>query len=435
MAHEWPGAHVYTVNNVERVLETPPGDVSALSALRSVIEPWLTALVGAEHLSLLIGSGLTTAVTAMVGAPAVDMAPVSYDLGYEDGVMKRADSVAAACGRGSANIEDQTRAALELIGGLRIVGDALADAWETSVSAQLRIFARRIIEAERALSESLATGKGMRALNVLSSFIGSFASRSGTRDRLNVFTTNYDRMIEFALDHSGIWKLDRFVGSVSPMFRASRLDIDLHYSPPGIRGEPRYLEGVVRLTKLHGSVDWVANGARVERVTVPFGTPDAVYDALLGEQSCLLIYPNPAKDTETSEYPYAELFRDFASGIVRPNSVLVTYGYGFGDDHINRVISDMLTIPSTHLVAIAYGDTDGRLRAFCENAARGSQISVLFGTHLADLENLSQFYLPKPSVDRITAREVELLQRRGLIPNDGDEEALRLGGGEPDAKQ
>lgn len=61
-----------------------------------------------------------------------------------------------------------------------------------------------------------------------------------------------------------------------------------------------------------------------------------------------MIYPNPDKDRETAEYPYVELFRDFAAAICRPNNTLVTYGYGFGDEHINRVIKDMLTIPSTH---------------------------------------------------------------------------------------
>ena len=48
----------------------------------------------------------------------------------------------------------------------------------------------------------------------------------------------------------------------------------------------------------------------------------------------LMIYPNAAKDTETSAYPYVELFRDFAAAVCRPNSTLVTYGYGFGDEQL-----------------------------------------------------------------------------------------------------
>ena len=50
-----------------------------------------------------------------------------------------------------------------------------------------------------------------------------------------------------------------------------------------------------------------------------------------------MIYPNAAKDVETAYYPYAEVFRDFSATLCRPNSSLVTYGYGFGDDHINRM--------------------------------------------------------------------------------------------------
>ena len=38
------------------------------------VEPWLSALLQAEHLNLLIGSGLTTALAMEAGAPTVDMA-------------------------------------------------------------------------------------------------------------------------------------------------------------------------------------------------------------------------------------------------------------------------------------------------------------------------------------------------------------------------
>jgi hypothetical protein len=279
----------------------------------------------------------------------------------------------------------------------------------------VRSFGGRLLEAEASLLSAVGTEDGDNAVMLLAAFLGAFTSRTATRDRLHVFTTNYDRMIEFGLDQSGTWKLDRFLGSVRPVFRASRLDVDIHYSPPGIRGEPRYLEGVVRMTKLHGSVDWVESGGVVHRVAVEFGCSVGRYEELVGDDHSLLVYPNPAKDIETSEYPYSELFRDFASAIVRPNSVLVTYGYGFGDDHINRVVADMLTVPSTHLLILAYGDPEGRIQRFIDRCGRPTQISYLMGPHLADLENLVHFYLPKPSIDRITAQQVDLLRRRGLL--------------------
>ncbi|MGG6893769.1 SIR2 family protein [Rhizobium sp. BR 315] len=78
-----------------------------------------------------------------------------------------------------------------------------------------------------------------------------------------------------------------------------------------------------------------------------------------------MIYPNPAKDFETTCYLYAELFRDFAASVCRPNTVLFIYGYGFGDDHFNGVILDMLAITPTHVVIAAWS-MSFRLGAFLD---------------------------------------------------------------------
>ena len=133
-----------------------------------------------------------------------------------------------------------------------------------------------------------------------------------------------------------------------------------------------------------------------------------------------MIYPNAAKDRETASYPYVELFRDFATGICRPNSTLVCYGYGFGDEHINRVIEDMLTIPSTHLVIISYNDPLFRITEMYERLGRHAQVTLLIGDHLADLETLVKYYLPKPAIDLTTVRMADLLQARWSITREED---------------
>jgi hypothetical protein len=256
-----------------------------------------------------------------------------------------------------------------------------------------------------------------KAFNYLVSFLMSFASRTGTRDRLQIFTTNYDRYIEAGADVAGLHLLDRFVGSLLPVFRSSRLDVDMHYNPPGIRGEPRYLEGVAKFTKLHGSLDWVDAETSIRRMALPFGAesidPHLKDPGLAGaEARQLMIYPNSAKDRETAAYPYVELFRDFAAAVCRPNSTVICFGYSFGDDHINRVIEDMLTIPSTHLVVISYSDPLGRIMQMYEKMGRHAQITLLIGNHLGDLETLVDNYLPKPAIDRTTMRMSELLKSR-----------------------
>jgi hypothetical protein len=91
---------------------------------------------------------------------------------------------------------------------------------------------------------------------------------------------------------------------------------------------------------------------------------------------------------------------------------LITYGYGFGDEHINRVIHDMLTIPSTHLVVISFNDPIGRILQFYYESAHYAQMSVLMGSNLGNITNLANDYLPKSAIDRTTIRMAELLQHR-----------------------
>ena len=92
--------------------------------------------------------------------------------------------------------------------------------------------------------------------------------------------------------------------------------------------------------------------------------------------------------------------------------MVVTFGYGLGDDHVNRVLLDMLTIPSTHLVIIGY-EADDRVKSFCAKT-RDAQVSLLIGSHFADLDTLIENYLPKPALDYITGRMTELMKHRPL---------------------
>jgi hypothetical protein len=189
------------------------------------------------------------------------------------------------------------------------------------------------------------------------------------------------------------------------------------------------MEGVVRLTKLHGSLDWFfdKDKRRIQRKGIPFGAPSNHTDVPKDPIDTMMIYPNAAKDVETTQYPYAELFRDLAAAICRPNAVVVTYGYGLGDDHVNRVLLDMLTIPSTHLVIIAY-DADDRLNSFCAKT-RDAQVSLLVGPHFADLGTLVENYLPKPALDFITGRMTELMKHRPIDAKLDDPAATPSGGG------
>jgi hypothetical protein len=391
--------------------------VFGLKELRNRIEPWLTALFQSEHLSLLAGSGLTHAVHHLVvGKAAAGMGEVALS-SYKDEIKKSAEDAAKKVGRETGNLEDQLRAANELLRGLEILGKSKeAEKLGTELTVALEAFVKSILQSEANIAKSVEANRE-NGFNALVTFLMSFASRTGVRDRLNIFTTNYDRLIEAGAELAGLHLLDRFLGNLMPIFRSSRLDLDMHYNPPGIRGEPRYLEGVARFTKLHGSVDWVQVSKDICRIGLPFGADDVepyLRAPGLKESSAhkLMIYPNAAKDRETSDYPYVELFRDLAAAVCRPNSTLITYGYSFGDEHISRVIRDMLTIPSTHLVVISRDDPLGRIMQTYEELGRSSQISLMIGPVLADLKILTENFLPKAAIDKTTFRMSELLKQR-----------------------
>ena len=422
---DWEQDHIlYIANEIPENSDKPDE-----KKLRNVIEPWLTAVFQSEHLSLLTGTGLTTGICYEAGVTPQAMGRIDFNT-YNKEIHKYADSAAENLSRGTANFEDDLRTAIELLKGLKILNDSKTAELESEINHQLKSLVTNLRANEKKVLA--AADKGAEALALLRRFLISFSSRTATRDRLHIFTTNYDRFIEYALDEAGIYTLDRFIGKLDPTLRMHKMELDFHYNPPGIRGEPRYVEGVVRYTKLHGSLDWCFNNGEIHKIPMPFGSESSEgntekpYDTVV-------IYPNSSKGIDTAYFPYSELFRDFSTAICRPNSVLVTYGYGFGDSHINAIIRDMLTIPSTHLVIISFdkaGDKPadkndgiripGRIEKFV-NECNASQLTLLIGKHFGHIRTLTENYLPKSAIDRISDRRHKIEEKRNSEKKRGEE--------------
>mgnify|MGYP004668956001 FL=1 len=330
-------------------------DMEGVERLRRLIEPWLSGILQSEHLSMLIGTGLTQSVCCVANVNSSSMGTVDFK-DYQDKINRYAEKSAKKMGRGKYNIEDQIRTSLELLEDYEI-DDNMLDAKKLSpiIDEVLETFGNSILLAENEFANKLETGDSNAewAMKCLISFMLTFSSRNATRDRLHIFTTNYDRFIEYACDNAGIKILDRFFGKIEPTFSENEPNIDYYYRVSDSQNEFRFAENVVRYSKLHGSVDWVQKKNKICRSCLKFGA-DKIMDIDKNKyKEQLMIYPNSMKSIETAFHPYAELFRDFSSSICRPNSALVVYGYGFGDSHINKIINEMLNIPSTHIVIIA----------------------------------------------------------------------------------
>ena len=196
------------------------------------------------------------------------------------------------------------------------------------------------------LCELPITGKE-DGLHTFSTFLRKILMRPLNLKRVNLFTLNYDTLIEQAADAEGVVLLDGLVGTQLRVFRPEAYEQDLYFPAETTEGRVHRLDRVIHLYKLHGSITWTASEPSLVNpygVTCGPSPPDP--------SAHLLVYPTPAKVGDTLGMPYAELFRRFASTVVRPQSVLVVIGYGFGDEHVNAAIRQALAVPSFTLVIV-----------------------------------------------------------------------------------
>jgi hypothetical protein len=82
----------------------------SISDIRNRVEPWLTSLFQSEHLSLLVGNGLSMAIETLAGRrPTNAMAVPTLETEYADNIKSDSKSIAEKNGRGDSNIEDYIR--------------------------------------------------------------------------------------------------------------------------------------------------------------------------------------------------------------------------------------------------------------------------------------------------------------------------------------
>ena len=99
------------------------------------------------------------------------------------------------------------------------------------------------------------------------------------------------------------------------------------------------------------------------------------------------------KEHDTIGFPYSEMFRRLANTIQQPQSVLITYGYSFGDAHINRIIFEALTIPSFQLLLVSYSWSDNIKKIYTQFKDEPS-VGFIIGEEFANWETFVTYILP-----------------------------------------
>ncbi len=151
---------------------------------------------------------------------------------------------------------------------------------------------------------------------------------------VEIFTTNYDELMEQALESRSVPYFDGFVGSASAF-----LDLDSMM-------EDDLPARWARLWKMHGSINWwLTKTDQVRRSR----------DKIDGEQ--LLIYPSHLKYDQSRQMPYLAMLDRLRVFLRAHQSVVVTCGYSFVDEHINAYLAQGLAGNSNaSCLALIYGD-------------------------------------------------------------------------------
>ncbi|MDQ7836801.1 MAG: SIR2 family protein [Humidesulfovibrio sp.] len=164
-------------------------------------------------------------------------------------------------------------------------------------------------------------------------FVRRIAERA--KPSVNVFSLNYDPLIERAASQAKVRLVDGFLGAEQSYFEAAVFEEPIgHYrfSRKGQVFSPK--PQVIYLHKLHGSLGWYecpTNGVR----RCPFST-----DPPLSTKR-LMIPPQRRKAADTMFQPYSALWSLFRGCLGQSSDLinrLVCIGYGFADAHVNDII-------------------------------------------------------------------------------------------------
>ena len=196
-------------------------------------------------------------------------------------------------------------------------------------------------------------------------FLAKLIARDKNLGRTHLFTLNYDTLFEQALEELGIQYFDGFSGKVSARFDPAVYGLDIYYPGDVAEGRVRRFDKFLQYYKLHGSLNWYVDGTGTYRAQYrdlesfkEYRRSDASKKAeklQSGDYNHIKsfgILPISKKITQTLDAPYAHLFRLFHARLNQPQTFLLVLGYGFGDDHVNRMIKTALTNPSLVMLVV-----------------------------------------------------------------------------------
>jgi hypothetical protein len=174
---------------------------------------------------------------------------------------------------------------------------------------------------------------------------------------VEIFTPNYDLLIEEALEVQNIPYFDGFIGSKKAFF-------DLH----SIEQE-NLPSRWVKLWKLHGSINWWNDSCgNVFRCH---------YENSEKTKNKQMIYPSHIKYSQSRRMPYLAMQDRLGRFLSSGQSILIICGYSFSDQHINEILVQRLAAnPRAICFGLLYDDLE-KYKDALENAKKVTNLCLI----------------------------------------------------------
>ena len=218
-----------------------------------------------------------------------------------------------------------------------------------------------------------------------SAFINTVSHLVKTPSKLSIVTTNYDTLIEDAADSIGFTVIDGFTFAHRPQFDSDMFEWNLVKDIENIKTrELEYKKNTINLLKLHGSLTWERSDKHIFRKEKN------------NVKKPIMIFPSSNKYMQSYQEPYFEIFIKFQELLKRPNTLLITTGFSFADNHISQMIIQAIL----HNKSLALLISDYNINQENENWIRlqelmqhNYQIAFLKATMNSDLvDYLGEYY-------------------------------------------
>ena len=162
----------------------------------------------------------------------------------------------------------------------------------------------------------------------------SWVSGTQREHAVEIFTPNYDLLLEEAFERAQVPYFDGFSGAHRPFFDAASVLVDMTSAP-----QDQFPARWSRIWKLHGSLGWEV----LDGVVVRTGQREATE----------LIYPDHLKYDQVTKLPYVALFDRLRQFLTTPDTLLICSGFSFLDSHICAVLDESLAA-NRHTAILAF---------------------------------------------------------------------------------